>query len=121
MRKQGKAGEGMGSEAARRLGAGVRALSRLRRSLAGQNRHATQATLFRNFAGKEAGGSYPAKIDLSTPPPAPPPKRQKQNKTNSEYKHPVEFQKLNIKLKKIVSALRMMEGERKGFYFSSDE
>lgn len=96
MRKQAKTGEGMGSEAARRLGAGVRALSRLRRSLAGQNRHVTQATL----AGKEAGGSYPAKIDLSTPPPpAPPQKKQKQNKANSVYKHPVEFQKLNIKLK----------------------
>ena len=77
MRKQAKTGEGMGSEAARRLGAGVRALSRRRRSLVCQNRHVTQATLFRNFAGKEAGGSYPTKIDLSTPPPPPAPQKTK--------------------------------------------
>ena len=44
-------------------------------SLAGQNRHATQGTHLRNFAGKEAGGSYPAKI-VSKPPSSPPPPTQ---------------------------------------------
>lgn len=39
-----------------------------RRSLVCQNRHATKDTHLRNFAAKEAGGSYTAQIDPITPP-----------------------------------------------------